>query len=49
MKLAKKILGPLLLSGLTAVLLAQEHTQQNEKNPLAGNPAAVTAGQRLYE
>lgn len=29
--------------------LAQEHTQQNEKNPLAGNAAAVTAGQRVYE
>ncbi len=33
----------------TAVLFAQEHTQQNEKNPLAGNSAAITAGKRLYE
>ncbi len=31
------------------VLFAQEHTQQNEKNPLAGNPTAITAGKRLYE
>lgn len=28
---------------------AQEHTQQNEKNPLAGNAAAITAGARVYE
>ncbi len=31
------------------VQFAQEHTQQNEKNPLAGNVTAIAAGQRVYE
>ncbi len=30
------------------VLSAQEHTPQNEKNPLANDPTAVPAGARLY-
>jgi alcohol dehydrogenase (cytochrome c) len=30
------------------VLSAQEHTPQNEKNPLANDPAAIPAGRRLY-
>ncbi len=29
-------------------LLGQEHTPQNEKNPLAGKPEAVVAGQKLF-
>ena len=33
---------------LASLLNAQEHTPQNEKNPLAGNPAAIAAGQKLY-
>jgi PQQ-dependent dehydrogenase (methanol/ethanol family) len=33
----------------TAMHFAQEHTQQNEKNPLAGQAAAIKAGQRVYE
>jgi PQQ-dependent dehydrogenase (methanol/ethanol family) len=28
---------------------AQEHKPENDKNPFAGNPAAIAAGQRLYE
>ncbi|MBI1762043.1 MAG: PQQ-dependent dehydrogenase, methanol/ethanol family [Acidobacteria bacterium] len=41
----------LLIGGcaLARVQFAQEHTQQNEKNPLAGNAAAITAGQRVFE
>lgn len=31
------------------LVLAQEHTPQNEKNPFAGNAAAATSGQRLYQ
>jgi len=31
-----------------ALLLAQEHTPQNEKNPLANDAAAIPAGRRLY-
>ena len=31
-----------------AALLAQEHTATNGTNPLAGNPAAVAAGEKLY-
>ena len=36
------------LTVLGALLLAQEHTPQNEKNPLAGQPAAIETGQRLF-
>ncbi len=35
--------------GLITGSSAQEHTQQNEKNPLAGNAAAIASGQRVYE
>lgn len=39
----------MLLPVLTlAALLAQEHTPQNEKNPLANDPNAAVAGARLY-
>ncbi|MCX6614447.1 MAG: c-type cytochrome, partial [Acidobacteria bacterium] len=38
-----------LFSVLTlAVASAQEHTPQNEKNPLANDPTAVVSGRRLY-
>jgi PQQ-dependent dehydrogenase (methanol/ethanol family) len=37
------------LSVTAGALLAQEHSPDKEKNPLAGNPAAVSAGGRLYE
>ena len=33
---------------VTTLLLGQEHTPQNEKNPLAGKPDAVEAGQKLF-
>ncbi len=33
---------------LASLLNAQGHTPQNEKNPLADNPAAIAAGQKLY-
>ncbi|MBY0505859.1 MAG: PQQ-dependent dehydrogenase, methanol/ethanol family [Bryobacteraceae bacterium] len=36
------------LSIVTCLALAQEHTPQNEKNPLAGKPEAVAAGQKLF-
>lgn len=49
MSLKAKFFSLLLLCSITAMLFAQEHTQQNAKNPLAGNAAAVAAGQRLYE
>src|SRR5579864_5261589 len=32
----------------TACVIAQEHIATNATNPLAGNPVAVAAGQRLY-
>ena len=32
----------------STLLLAQEHTPQNEKNPLAGQPAAIEAGQKTF-
>ena len=31
------------------VLFGQDHTPEKEKNPFAGNPTAIAAGQRLYE
>jgi alcohol dehydrogenase (cytochrome c) len=39
-----------LLVMVTAVIAgAQEHTPEREKNPLAGKPEAVAAGQKTYE
>jgi len=32
-----------------ALASAQEHIPENEKNPLAGKPEAITTGKRLYE
>ena len=49
MSLQSKLFSLLIVCFASVVLLAQEHTQQNAKNPLAGNPAAVAAGRRLYE
>lgn len=49
MKFSIRVFSIGLLCAITGVLFAQEHTQQNEKNPLARNPLAVTAGARLYE
>lgn len=49
MSLRSKLFSWLIVCFATVVLFAQEHTQQNEKNPLAGNPAAADAGKRLYE
>jgi alcohol dehydrogenase (cytochrome c) len=49
MSLQSKLFSLLIVCFASVVLFAQEHTQQNEKNPLAGNPAAVAAGRRLYE
>jgi PQQ-dependent dehydrogenase (methanol/ethanol family) len=37
----------LLIAALGAA--AQEHTPEREKNPFAGNPAAVVAGQKTFE
>jgi PQQ-dependent dehydrogenase (methanol/ethanol family) len=36
-----------ILAGASAAL-SQEHTPQNEKNPLAGQPAAIAEGRKLY-
>ncbi|MBL8207649.1 MAG: PQQ-dependent dehydrogenase, methanol/ethanol family [Blastocatellia bacterium] len=49
MKFRTYFIGFGVLCSLTLFALAQEHTQQNEKNPLAGNPAAIASGKRLYE
>ena len=49
MKFRIYFIGVWILCNFALITLAQEHTQQNEKNPLAGNPAAVTAGAKLYE
>ena len=49
MKLGKRGLSVVLLCVATGSLLAQEHSPDKEKNPLAGNPAAIAAGARLYE
>ena len=38
-----------LLCCVATILFAQEHKPENDKNPFAGNPAAVTAGAKLYE
>jgi len=49
MKTARKFLcavaAPLCLGGL----LVAQHSIETEVNPMAGNPAAVTAGKRLYD
>ena len=34
---------------VATILFAQEHKPENDKNPFAGNAAAVTAGTKLYE
>ena len=31
------------------LLVAGQHIPENDRNPLAGNPSAVSAGKRLYE
>ncbi|MDX2030664.1 MAG: PQQ-dependent dehydrogenase, methanol/ethanol family [Blastocatellia bacterium] len=49
MKLRKRGWSVVLLCVVTGTLLAQEHSPDKEKNPLAGNPAAIAAGARLYE
>ena len=41
------ITASLLMTTLSLPLLAQ-HLPQNDKNPLAGNPDAITSGQKLY-
>ena len=47
MLLRFKLIG--LVCCIATLVLAQEHTQQNARNPFAGNAAAVTAGAKLYE
>ncbi len=49
MSLKSKYFSLLIICLTATILLAQEHTQQNEKNPLAGNPTALAAGKQLYE
>ena len=49
MKLRRMIFSSLLGCLCAAVLLAQEHSPEKDKNPLAGNAAAISAGARLYE
>lgn len=49
MKFNRRFFSVVLLCVLASALLAQEHTQQNAKNPFAGKPEAVAAGARLYE
>jgi len=44
-----RIIVPFSLCLITAVLFAQDHTPEREKNPFSGYPAAIAAGQRLYE
>ncbi len=43
-----KSFGILFLLGTLYLAPAQEHTPQNEKNPLAADPTAIPAGRRLY-
>ena len=38
----------LLLLSFAALALQAQHTPENEKNPLAGDPVAITAGQKLF-
>ncbi|MFN8004059.1 MAG: PQQ-dependent dehydrogenase, methanol/ethanol family [Acidobacteriota bacterium] len=45
----KNLFVGLLVFALGAGAWAQEHIQQNEKNPLAGKAEAIAAGKRLYE
>jgi len=47
--LRTKISCLVLLCFSTGVLLGQGHAPEKEKNPFAGNPAAIAAGRRLYE
>ncbi|MEK7833621.1 MAG: c-type cytochrome [Acidobacteriota bacterium] len=49
MKFNRRFFSVVLLCVLASALLAQEHTQQNAKNPFAGKPEAVAAGAWLYE
>lgn len=49
MKPRKTIVLLFLLFISCLAVLAQEHTQQNEKNPFAGKPESIAAGKRLYE
>ncbi|MBZ2183344.1 MAG: PQQ-dependent dehydrogenase, methanol/ethanol family [Bryobacter sp.] len=44
-----KSFGIILLAGALHFAGAQQHTPQNEKNPLSADPAAVPAGRRLFE
>ena len=44
-----RLCGLALLCSVPALLLAGQHTPENDKNPLAGNAAAIRAGKRLYE
>ena len=37
-----------ILTCSTAFLFGQEHTPQNEKNPLSGKPGVVEAGEKLF-
>jgi cytochrome c oxidase cbb3-type subunit 3 len=39
----------LLLVAIALTAGAQDHTPEREKNPLAGKPEAVAAGQKTYE
>lgn len=49
MKFSGKIFSIALLCITAGVLFAQEHSPDKEKNPFAGNVAAIAAGARLYE
>lgn len=49
MKRSSRLFSVAVLSLIAGISFAQEHTQQNEKNPLAGSPEAIAAGARLYE
>jgi PQQ-dependent dehydrogenase (methanol/ethanol family) len=49
MKPRTTIVGLFFLFSFSFAVSSQEHTQQNEKNPFAGKPEAITAGKRLYE
>lgn len=49
MKFKATFFGLVLCCLITGALLAQEHSPEKEKNPLAGNRAAMAAGARLYE
>jgi PQQ-dependent dehydrogenase (methanol/ethanol family) len=49
MALGIRIVCLMLLGCGTGVLLAQQQAAERQENPLAGSPAAVSAGRRLYE